>query len=530
MTAFHKSMSHYEVKLTKSKALLHEFIDDYNVGRPKREQLRQTHRDLAYRLIQYYCESLKNCQAYYQVLKAGDQLPMLNINNVQLANSLKCSIRTVINLRARLTTAGLIYHYEWHGTNGQYSIMLSPRIIHLEKYGQPANAVAFFALPSAAPSTPPAQTLHHTVTCNSIQVTKELIELGGEPNQQKPAVQDLRGVLGVGFPDLVVEKGSENVGTARFGCGQGTEQDTSETGYETSSDPAGYQQTGYSPPRCAGVPAGRRVRFQDMRERLAVPEGWNAHNALTQPAPAAPEVEPDNTPPTPDSPQQDATDNKKPAARRRSSPPVPKTDNKPAAQRPTLPDQLPEDFTQATAGIEPDQVTRIEGHVNVLYAAAMVHLYWDKWIAETEEARARAALAEYFLASNPERWSDVAGQLLERILLVKRWIKRGELENKNRWVPLPSRYFDVRNEKGFKVTRAWYYQHIKAKQDIKDAELLTKAYNRYLASLKPGAAIGPAETYRRVSQYLGKRNEELLKQFHRKIDEYVNTKSSAKQA
>lgn len=269
-----------------------------------------------------------------------------------------------------------------------------------------------------------------------------------------------------------------------------------------------------------------------MRERLSVPEGWNAHNALQQPAvpdtPSAPDA--DNKTPLPQQLSQVETDNTQPAARRRSVAPAPKNDNTPTLSRPALPETLPDNFRQAVAGQAPEMVQRIEGHVNVLYTAAMVHLYWDKWIAETEEDRARAALAEYFLASNPERWSDVAGQLLERILLVKRWIKRGEQEGKNRWVPLPSRYFDVRNVKGFRVTRAWYYQHIKAKQEIKDAEMLTKAYNRYLASLKPGATIGPAETYRRVSQYLGKRNEDLLKQFHRKIDEYVNTQSNAKPA
>ena len=527
MTAFHKSMSHYEVKLTKSKDLLHDYIDAYNLGKPKREQLRQTHRDLAYKLIVFYHVCIKIYQARRGEIRPGEPLPMLDINNVQLANQLKCSIRTVINLRARLSTAKVIEHYEWHGSNGQYSIMLSPQVIHLQKHGQPANAIGFFALSSAPAPTPPVQSLHHTVTCNSIQVTNKLIKLGGEPNQQEPANPGFAGDLGVGTPGLDVENGPGNVGTAQIGCGQDTKPGTSGTGYETSRGPSGY-----SPPVAPPPPARARGRFRDLRERLSVPEGWNTHNALQQPAvpdtPPAPDA--DNKTPLLQQMSQVETDNTQPAARRRSVAPAPKNDNTPTPSRPTLPEILPDNFRQAVASQAPEMVQRIEGHVNVLYTAAMVHLYWDKWIAETEEARARAALAEYFLASNPERWSDVAGQLLERILLVKRWIKRGEQEGKNRWVPLPSRYFDVRNVKGFRVTRAWYYQHIKAKQEIKDAEMLTKAYNRYLASLKPGATIGPAETYRRVSQYLGKRNEDLLKQFHRKIDEYVNTQSSAKPA
>nr|WP_290939287.1 hypothetical protein [Haliscomenobacter sp.] len=75
--------------------------------------------------------------------------------------------------------------------------------------------------------------------------------------------------------------------------------------------------------------------------------------------------------------------------------------------------------------------------------------------------------------------------------------------------------------KGFKATKAWFKKHQQAKIAIKDRELLTKAVNFYLASLRPEATIAPVEAYRRVTQTLGKRKAALVQIFHTEIQNTV---------
>src|SRR5690606_14719491 len=128
----------------------------------------------------------------------------------------------------------------------------------------------------------------------------------------------------------------------------------------------------------------------------------------------------------------------------------------------------------------------------------------DKWISDEEAERGRARLAEYFTYAHPDGWPGGAAEILERIMLVRKWIERGRKEDKKRWVPLPSDYFDIRNRTGFRATKKWYKDHTKAKAEIKANELLTKAVKEYLKSREPGAVRGPSETYRRISQRLGK--------------------------
>ena len=71
------------------------------------------------------------------------------------------------------------------------------------------------------------------------------------------------------------------------------------------------------------------------------------------------------------------------------------------------------------------------------------------------------------------------------------------------------------------ATKAWFKKHQQAKIAIKDRELLTKAVNFYLASLRPEATIAPVEAYRRVTQTLGKRKSALVQIFHTEIQNTV---------
>lgn len=186
------------------------------------------------------------------------------------------------------------------------------------------------------------------------------------------------------------------------------------------------------------------------------------------------------------------------------------TQNEPA---PTLPDTIEE----VLAGLPAPDAASIARHVAVMWTAAAHMLYPDRWLADTEADRARAALAEYLRWARPERYSAGADEVLERIALVRRWLERGQAEGKKRWVPLPSGYFDIRNPAGFAATKPWFKKHIAAKADIKSKELLTKALKQYLRALDGKADAGPAETYRILAQRLGKVSKELTAEFNRQV-------------
>lgn len=483
----------YVIKLAKSKALLKEYIDRYNTDRPLREQLRQAHRDLAEALLVLYSLAIEKHQVYVSPISPGDTLPCLKSNNVQLSKKMNCSERTVINLRRRLSASGLTVWHDWHGTNSQFELMLNPEVLHLETWGDPTNQVEAFSTIRFQCMT---QSLRHTVTSYILQVTNKLIKLGGEENQQPAVLLENGCELTVDIHSTDVEKPKEVVGLPLSGRKPDTEPGTVETGYTTSSDSAGY-----SPPVAPAPPRGgfQRQGFGSrLREKMGIPAGHGQPD-VQNPVKETPNVQNPVTPP-PASPL----------------PPAPEA----AGQKPGPGVHAPSCFSQVTEGLAPDQVHTLTGHINVLWTAAVTQLYADKYICEEEETRARAYLSEYLRWAKPERWSLGATEILERIILVKKWIERGKKQEINRWVPLPSLYFDIRNPNGFTRTKGWYKLHVVKRAEIKNAELLTKAFNAYVRSLQPGATTSPEDTYRKISQNLGKRDQLLLDQFNRKILEY----------
>ncbi len=201
-----------------------------------------------------------------------------------------------------------------------------------------------------------------------------------------------------------------------------------------------------------------------------------------------------------------------------AAPPAPDSSGEP-------PSSPPQTFREVVSGLEQQFQNAIARHVQVIYTCAMLQLYTDKWIGDEVAERTRAALAEYFAYTTPDRYAAGAAEIIERITLVRRWIERAP-EGQNRWVPLPDVYFDFRNDRGFRATKPWYKKHVAAKAGIKANELLTKAMQQYTKALQPGAPISVAETYRKISQRLGKHDRALLDRFHQQIAQ-LNERNAA---
>ena len=288
---------------------------------------------------------------------------------------------------------------------------------------------------------------------STIQVTKELIELSGVDFQQTADFQSNELILAV---DKGVESRGipENVVEKRQNSSsQGTKQGTG-TGYEDDS-----HAKGTPPPVAAAPPKATKGRGVD-----------SVAGVPNQPRVADPKT-----------------------------------------ARP------PQNLHEALVDKTKEVADSIRRQVQVIWTCALLNLYDDKWIADEEAERAKAAIAEYFIYTTPDRFSGGAAEIIDRIMLVRGWIERGQAKGERRWVPLPSRYFDFRNKTGFTATKKWFKGHIKAKADMKAKELVSKAVKEYLRAQEPGAKIGPSETYRRISQRLGKYDSDLLDRFHERI-------------
>lgn len=187
------------------------------------------------------------------------------------------------------------------------------------------------------------------------------------------------------------------------------------------------------------------------------------------------------------------------------------------------PQEAPDSIKEATKGMARIEQMKVERHVERLWTIILLNLYENDWLSEAEIQRGKGRIAEYFTYTKPKHYSKVAAEFTDRIMLVKKWIARGKAKG-NEWkTPIPSAYFDIRKEYGFRKTKAWYKKHLEVRHEINEKTKLTKAVNAYVRSLEDGSKIAPAEAYRRIVQRLGKQSKRLVSLFHEQIAGLKNT-------
>lgn len=503
----------YKLRWAKSKALLDAYIARYNADKCLKDQLRAGHRRLAEHLLYLHQIEIAKEQKY-GLWGGGAELwlPMLRTNNEQLCGALGCSDRTVMNLRKRLQMAGIITAYKWHGTNSSYELALSPAILHIAPYGDPENRIGRFVVEGAgreaaggAAGAPPMQNLRHTIVTSNKTGTNKLNKLVTRSGFQSPgnAEEAVLGTVGnhAGHVESPLAMGSR----------PDTEPGTKGTGYETAGDPAGTAPPVAAPPPTDELSADEAAAL--VAAALAKP---------IAPGAEAGEAAPEDT-------------------------------CEEGGIRPTAPETLEE----ALRGLPKDLADRLGFMCASLWAHAERLLYANVVLEAAEVERGRARLAEYFLYAQPSLWASGYEQVMTRINLVAAWITRG-LEEKpgapvydekskswhvvgakkpvQRWVALPSIYFDIRAARRlpdgrvtpnhFPATKEWYWRHVAGKKQRKEKAMLTKWTRAYLNALSQ-TAIGsnPMQVYTAAVQYLGKLNPNLVKQFRGNIDAAVNGKA-----
>lgn len=122
-----------ELKLSKSYKLLDQATDLWNTANPKYGQrMNGSHLQLMKQFFWLLKKQASNYQLTAPSTEDGYLMRPLRTNNKQLAKYLKCSERTVRNLRKRIKLAGWIAEV-WHGSNASFEIHLNPDLLYLEE-------------------------------------------------------------------------------------------------------------------------------------------------------------------------------------------------------------------------------------------------------------------------------------------------------------------------------------------------------------------------------------------------------------
>ncbi|MGH1435489.1 MAG: hypothetical protein ACRBG0_13650 [Lewinella sp.] len=434
----------FELHLKKSKRdCLRPLINQYNQGRPLREQLRSAHIKLAEHILNLYYARLSTAQgAGSRVLLPGQPLPTLRTSNGALANEMSSCKRTIINLRQRLEDAGIIAYAAWHGTNSSYELDINPMAMHLQtKQVSDNHNSLFFSVE--------VKTLRHIETGNLLQDTNKLINKSGAPSPTGTDNQSFTVIKDVENTQNVWKEPKEPVENAA----SESAQDTFRQGNETIE-----------------------IRTRDQGQELSPPSSA-----------APPRWEPAET--------------------------------------------LPGDLQEALSHIEDikdrNEAERIGRSV---WAYAHQVLFSDKWLSDNVKREAQIAITEYLAWYNqPGGYQKAKIILRRRIRMVRGWLDRdpalkkqklGDLDSvrPTRWIPLPNKYFDMRNEHGFHKTQQWYNDSQAAKIKSQRDEALNRAMDQYEKSLLAGAQYGPDQAYHVLTQELRKKHgSAIIREFQERI-------------
>ncbi len=155
--------------------------------------------------------------------------------------------------------------------------------------------------------------------------------------------------------------------------------------------------------------------------------------------------------------------------------------------------------------------------INLIWACVELNLYQDQWLSDSQVASGKALLAEYLVYAKPDRYKAGMNEIIERIMLVKRWLDNAPKGGK-RWIPLPNKYFDFRNQtNGFRRTKDWLKEHRRQKAQIYQKGQLTRYINLYMKACLPGSTESRSNIYRKAQKRLGRLNPDLLQEFNKII-------------
>lgn len=424
------------------------------VKRDLKRQLRPNHVSLMHTLVKFYANQINEEQ---QAMGKLEFLPKLFTSNGALAKKIGCSNRTIQNLMDRLMEAGFVVSKRFRGSKHPYALELNLRAIFLVKDGNPAILSydhSLVASDSDSPGISPGKVMGSTE------------DPGKDRKRPYSPSGAVNNVVGIGS---VIQEISHTIPGS-----QNENRDLPERERKTLR----HKEAGYIQKEPI-IRSGENVNntFSDISDISAgntTGQENLGHDHQENSVKNSTESDPLNV--------SDVA---------RTTPPV-------AVAPPSMED-LP----------EPNKEYALQ-----LWPLIMAHLYYKlPYLAPSQREALDRFLHDEFQGLSPQQAAKRKNELQIRIHMVWKWLRR----DPNRFIPIPSKYFDRDNEFGFIRTKLWYEQEKQKKKAVGEAaawsDEIRDRWRLFNNCVSEAIRKGDFRTYWNNRRRIEKRDPELLNAF-----------------
>jgi DNA-binding Lrp family transcriptional regulator len=163
---------------------------------------------------------------------------------------------------------------------------------------------------------------------------------------------------------------------------------------------------------------------------------------------------------------------------------------------------------------DPARDNSLNLYTSLLWLMARNLLYKDVDLTERQVLIAKKLIRKLYEPASTANLPNVHQHYIERISLVAKYVRKDPL---NRYVPLPYRYFDTNNPKGFVGTRKWYQADQLRKREVEKELVLKRIIRKYQNNEKrePDKKRPAIQLFRECENTIGKFNDaSLTERFH----------------
>lgn len=163
---------------------------------------------------------------------------------------------------------------------------------------------------------------------------------------------------------------------------------------------------------------------------------------------------------------------------------------------------------------DPARDNSLSLYVSLLWLMARNLLYKEVDLTEQQILTAKKLIRKFYEPVSTQNLPNVHQHYIERISLVAKYLKKDPV---NRYVPLPYRYFDTNNPKGFVGTKKWHQDDQLRKKEVERELTLSRLIRRFQNNEKKDNTrkISPLQLFRECENTIGKFNDASLTQrFH----------------
>lgn len=163
---------------------------------------------------------------------------------------------------------------------------------------------------------------------------------------------------------------------------------------------------------------------------------------------------------------------------------------------------------------DPARDNSLNLYVSLLWLMARNLLYKNTFLTERQVLIAKKLIRKLYDPVSTANLPNTHQHYVERISLVSKYLQK---DPEHRFVPLPYRYFDTNNLKGFVGTKQWHQADQKRKKEVERELVLSRVIRKYQNNQKKDTALKKPQLqlFRECENTIGKFNDASLTQrFH----------------